>query len=102
MDDVSAAWAAGFFEGEGSFRLNNGRTPSLQANQVDREPLERLQRILGGTLNGPYGPYGKNTGGRKPYYYWQVTGEEAKAAMRRMEPYLSVRRLFQWEAILVR
>jgi hypothetical protein len=43
------AWAAGFFEGEGSFTLNRGQqrpVPVVYVSQVDPEPLERFARYL--------------------------------------------------------
>lgn len=53
------AWAAGLFEGEGSSvaTTTNGRAYlvlSLSMHPRDRDVLERLQRILGGNLHGPY------------------------------------------------
>ncbi len=46
------AWAAGFLEGEGSFAgdLKKRDSPSIQATQCQKEPLERLQRLFGGTI----------------------------------------------------
>lgn len=46
-------WAAGFLEGEGSFHAASHRCPGcvqVSAVQVNREPLERLLAIFGGTL----------------------------------------------------
>lgn len=42
-------WAAGFLEGEGCFTPCKGR-PRINAAQVQREPLDRLQRLFGGTI----------------------------------------------------
>ena len=42
------SWASGFLEGEGSF-LNHG-SPCVTAAQVQREPLDRLVRMFGGSL----------------------------------------------------
>ena len=61
------AWAAGFLEGEGFFQ--RGRWV-MGANQVNREPLERLQTIFGGRIfhrKNPEPP-------RKPWYGWELTG----------------------------
>lgn len=47
-------WAAGFLEGEGSFTSSSGSkgypTCRVQAGQVQKEPLEQLHRMFGGTL----------------------------------------------------
>ena len=49
MEETDIAWSAGFFEGEGSICLNDaGRWVS--ANQKDKAPLEKLQRLWGGTI----------------------------------------------------
>ncbi len=42
-------WTAGFLEGEGTFR-NRPNGIDLSAAQVQKEPLERLQRWFGGAL----------------------------------------------------
>ncbi len=51
------AWAAGFFEGEGTVVYGNknlGAHIKVQATQCYLEPLERMQSIFGGNLYGPY------------------------------------------------
>ena len=61
------AWAAGFFDGEGSVSVHcdkrPGRTPSfrLEIEQVDIRPLERFQRAVGG-----FGNLSKRSGPRAP------------------------------------
>ena len=70
------AWAAGFLDGEGNYYFRHG--PGVQASQCDLRPLERLQRILGGTINGPHGPYG---GRKSPFWNWQVYGPRAIGVM---------------------
>ena len=42
-------WAAGFLEGEGSFNTAHG-TLTVQAAQVNREPLSRLREMFGGNI----------------------------------------------------
>ena len=44
-------WTAGFLEGEGSFfNVGSGRVPVVTASQVQREPLERLETLFGGSI----------------------------------------------------
>src|SRR5262249_38765227 len=45
-------WTAGFLEGEGSFRYRpyQGRTSEVSAPQLQRAPLEKLQRLFGGHI----------------------------------------------------
>lgn len=50
-------WAAGFLEGEGCFSRGTPKQPSgiqIRACQVNPEPLVRLQKCLGGAINGPH------------------------------------------------
>ena len=44
------AWAAGFMEGEGSFMSRCKGAILLECVQVQKEPLERLQKLFGGNL----------------------------------------------------
>ena len=53
------AWAAGFFDGEGSMSLikqGGHRYPRLHLEQVDREVLDRFNNAIGnlGIVFGPY------------------------------------------------
>lgn len=52
--EVEVGWAAGFFDGEGTAyasRNREGRSYLVfTASQAEREPLERLQRLVGGRL----------------------------------------------------
>jgi len=42
-------WAAGFLEGEGCFSLN-GRRVRIDVGQVQKEPLDRLKGLFGGSI----------------------------------------------------
>ena len=45
-------WAAGFLEGEGSFHADSRlRAIVITCGQVNREPLERLQKLIGGSIH---------------------------------------------------
>jgi hypothetical protein len=80
---VAVAWAAGFFEGEGSVAIR-----SLGVNQVNREPLERLKKLFGGQVNLGY----PAKGNRKACYAWWICGEEARMFVEAIWPFLSIRR----------
>lgn len=93
--DTELAWSAGFLDGEGTYGMHTahrkGRKDQhafrVQAAQVHREPLDRLQAVLGGNVTGPYGPYGTN---KQPYYQWCIPGYvEAKAALFKLLPFHS-------------
>jgi hypothetical protein len=97
------AWAAGLFEGEGSAvvcfqRLKRGSSergkPYLQLtlSSTDLDVLQRLQRLVGGRLNGPY-QWGDK---RKPIWRWQMTGQkEVDRVVCLLFPWLGARR--QWQ-----
>ena len=93
--DTELAWSAGFLDGEGSYGMQiahrRGQKDQysfrIQAAQVYREPLDRLQAALGGNVTGPYGPYSMN---KQPYYSWCISGyAEAKQALLKLLPFHS-------------
>jgi hypothetical protein len=69
--ELEIAWAAGFMEGEGYFSADpsTGRR-RLGANQVNREPLDHLQRLFGGQIHK------REQTVRQSWYGWQI-GREA-------------------------
>ena len=84
------AWAAGLFEGEGTFTTDN-RGTSVRAclHMTDQDVVERFAAIVGGKVLGPYGPYGHSA----PRWQWEAYGENALRLMDLFEPYLGQRRL---------
>jgi len=83
-------WVAGFLEGEGWFYRRKDRGGAIiGCKQVQREPLERLQRFLGGRLQGPYED---KRGGRSPIWHFQLVGQPATVAMIALLPHMSTRR----------
>ena len=91
------AWAAGFLEGEGSFhvwRRKNGQYPRVKASQNEREPLERLVTIFGGTINVERHA-GSDRPNRKTIWYWSLTGKKAVPVMEAVLPFMSARRRVQ-------
>ena len=67
-------WAAGFLEGEGGFVTHqNGTSFTMSAVQLEREPLERLQRLFGGYLKGYINKRGTLV------HRWTVNGAHAIA-----------------------
>lgn len=68
---IDVAWAAGFLEGEGSF-YNYG-TPVVTVAQVQREPIERMEKLFGGSSNQRItkGFSGKN-GPPQPIWVWKA------------------------------
>ncbi len=101
------AWAAGFFDGEGSVFVSRqkhvrhaaepGRTPGkvypvtspcVSVSQVEPEPLARFARAVGGRKpTGPYKPRGPRS---NPYYRWDAVGRPSvHRVLSLLWPYLS-------------
>jgi hypothetical protein len=84
------AWAAGFFDGEGSTLLSKKYQVSLSIGQSgDEAPpiLERMNHALGalGTVRGPY-----VRGTHKPAYVLSIVGfERTQAVIAMMWPWLT-------------
>lgn len=83
MDPFALGYAMGLLAGEGSF-TGDRQQPSLEVrlHRRDLEPLEHLQRTLGGRIFGPY-----SRGGRNLYAY-MLRGRELKAALPILQQYL--------------
>ena len=84
---LEVAWAAGFFDGEGSTSCHaRGAYRSLQmsVSQVERSPLERFRQALGrrGTISQP-----RRTK-CQPISQWRAYSAEANAAIELLYPYL--------------
>lgn len=87
-------WAAGFIEGEGCFRFDSGYVKIVTA-QKEREPLERLQQIIGGRI---YTDNNRKTAkGTKTYIHFHVLAPQAEVerVIQRIYPLLSSRRQAQ-------
>ena len=78
---LEIGWCAGFLEGEGSF--TGGRGFTIKAGQRSREPLERLQLLLGGRIG---------TQSKGQLFRWSVSGPRARGVALTLYPLLSERR----------
>lgn len=68
-------WVAGFLEGEGCFRA---KTFGIIAAQVQREPLDRLQALFGGSIILRIKTYQPNA---QPIFIWTICGHRAAEVM---------------------
>lgn len=106
--DPEIAWAAGFFEGEGTITQCNGRLVTRVKN-TDEEPIYHFASIIRfGEVYGPYHHPGQADGcKRKPYWVWHAEEYEALEVLELLWPWLSGRRkgqaldLAPMEAILL-
>jgi len=108
---VRLAWAAGLFEGEGSFTVHRSRNPTrkdgftnvnaypcAQLQMTDKDVMDKFVEIVGvGKVNGPYLD---KRGARKPKYSWQVINKEAIQVINMLKPFLRSRRREQIETVL--
>ncbi|MGH9428947.1 MAG: hypothetical protein ACRD2L_21900 [Terriglobia bacterium] len=87
-------WAAGFLEGEGNFSTNS-KSPRVVANQVQKEPLVRLQAMFGGSLR-PVKP----VKGRQPQWVWVLYSSSAVGVMMTLYSLMSPLRKDQIRKVL--
>lgn len=85
-------WVAGFLEGEGSFQRggSRGSTPVVSVMQVQREPLERLQALFGGSIR-MWLRKNKNPN-HSDAARWQACGGKAAGLMMTLYPLMSPKR----------
>jgi hypothetical protein len=84
--EVELAWAAGFFEGEGSVTITKrDDTLHVRAAQVDREPLVRLQNMFGGHIRDKCI---KATRNNKPCLEWNICTLAVLRFFEAIEPYV--------------
>lgn len=99
MDEISLAWLAGLLEGEGYFALSQGN-PVIRVNMTDRDVIERVADLMGGSVLGPYGEGRGGNPNARPYFTTSATGERALSLMSDLKPYLFQRRLEQIDGVL--
>jgi len=83
MKETDVAWAAGFFEGEGSlsiyFSVNGDFNGRIGASQKAREPLDKLQELFGGKV------YLRKHDG---VHSWECSSKQALPFLRKIYPYI--------------
>ena len=89
MNAKQLGWIAGFLEGEGYFGIGDGGRSgaTVRVTQVQREPLERLQDLLGGSVKPrlPKPPH-------SPAHVWTLCGKHAVGLMMTIYGMMSPRR----------
>jgi hypothetical protein len=111
---LGLAWAAGFFDGEGSTRATHDKRCKscyirIALPQIHREVLDRFQGAVGGK-GKIYGPYkirqSPNQGvysgrGRQPLFYWCVGHKQGIEVINLLWPYLSTQKRIQATKALI-
>lgn len=95
VDREALAWAAGFFDGEGTIAAYHHRgadraaKPVIRIAQVDRRPLDRFRLAVGrGSVIGPIIPKGHKTWSE--HHAYKLTNfEEVQAVIVMLWPFLS-------------
>lgn len=92
VDETDKAWAAGFFEGEGTVGIGRRWTDDtfrlqVQASGVDPTPLRRLRSIWGGSLNTVKGRQQHVT--RREAWVWTLQSQMAAGFLRDVGPYFA-------------
>ena len=97
MDASEVAWAAGIFEGEGSFYLQRNKSSSrapiviLKVLMADEDIIKRLPAATGvGHTGGPF--YDQRNEAYKPMWQWITYGSNAYAVVRLFWSWLGQRR----------
>jgi len=85
---LDRAWAAGLYEGEGSFHFA-GVVPTIKLAMCDREIVERFAKVIGrGQIYHPK----KGKDHWNEVYWWQASGTQVEEIIGFLWPYLGTRR----------
>lgn len=81
-------WTAGFLEGEGCFTLID-KGPIIEAAQVNKDPLEKLQNLFRGSLNLYKNHKNPNS---KPIWTWSLRSSRSMGLMMTLYSIISAKR----------
>src|SRR5262249_42311059 len=101
------AWAAGLYEGEGTIvRIakvgkNGGPSSWMSIRMTDREPIEEMVRIFGGSFSDKVRVPSETAKGYKVKYGWRVSAwRDIIRVAEAIYPWLSPRRKAQVDAVM--
>ena len=94
------AWAAGFLEGEGSFRRTSGEHGSERVTfaQVNRAPVDQMIALLGGRAKQRH----RGCERHSAVWDWAIYGARARGVMLTLYPLMSPKRQSQIRAALLK
>ncbi len=98
-NEVDHAWAAGLFEGEGSFdhSAGNAHRPRATMSLTDKDILERFMAAVGA---GTMGPSKRRAAHHKEAWQWWTNEAEFHIVYAAMKPWLGLRRVAAAEAAI--
>lgn len=105
LTDFNLGYCAALLEGEGSFCVRRSNSKSsyvyiISCQMTDLEPLQLLEKVLGGWINGPYKP-NIFSSSVKPFWHWRVYKRvDTLRICKLLYPYMSPRRKQQIELII--
>lgn len=100
--EAEIAWAAGLYEGEGTcVRLTSGRGQWMAIRMTDKEPIQRMYKLFGGTFRDEPFNAPEIAKGWKPKFLWRVNGwSKLIWVSGLLYPWLSPRRQAQIDKVL--
>lgn len=106
MTSEQLAWMAGYLEGEGCFSLGRGRYVQIFVASTDRDVIERVSDLWGGTHIGVQRQAGTlpQSGAPSPnaQTLWRtsLSGKRADALLRAVKPLMGQRRRARIQEIM--
>ncbi len=97
IDIGDLKWIAGFLEGEGSFSYS--KNIRVQASQMRRWPLEKLNSLISGKIHPVYSK--NKPWGEKNYWLWDLSVLNSAALMMTLYPLMSPYRQGQIKKSLI-
>jgi len=94
--ETDYAWFAGWLCADGCVSWSADKAPRLKFKLTEREPLDRMVDLFGGSVSGPHPPTGW---GKKDTFYWAIGGDRAVEVLRQCWPWMTSR--YQLKARLV-
>lgn len=99
LPDRELGWLAGLLEGEGSFFRAGRGDLVVSASNSDREILERIKNLCGGSVGISSRP-GDKSHRLRSLYKWRASGAKAASIMYAVYPLMTKRRCHQIEDAL--
>lgn len=93
ITEAQASYIAGFIDGEGTINVlvtgQGKHLVELSIGQIDPRPLLFIQRLCGGTICTSKQ---KNRPTSKMIYHWSIRGEGFDAVIKKVSPYLILKK----------